>query len=68
MEEAKANVGGDKHEDGFRRIAWAFLKVHYSAIIVQKHIMITFNLLFFSLFFYFSFLAYWYKWRTEHRQ
>lgn len=67
MEEAKANVGGDKHEDGFRRIAWAFLKVHYSAIIVQKHI-ITFNLLFFSLFFYFSFLAYWYKWRTERQQ
>ncbi|XP_024912762.1 jouberin isoform X2 [Cynoglossus semilaevis] len=27
MEEAKANVGGDKHEDGFRRIAWAFLKL-----------------------------------------
>lgn len=50
MEEAKANVGGDKHEDGFRRIAWAFLKVHYSAIIVQKHI-ITFNLLFFHSFF-----------------
>lgn len=56
MEEAKANVGGDKHEDGFRRIAWAFLKVHYSAIIVQKHI-ITFNLLFFSLFFLFLLLS-----------
>lgn len=27
MEEARANVDVDKHERGFRKIAWAFLKV-----------------------------------------
>uniref|UniRef100_UPI0037E83903 jouberin isoform X2 n=1 Tax=Semicossyphus pulcher TaxID=241346 RepID=UPI0037E83903 len=27
MEEARANVDGDKHERGFRKIAWAFLKI-----------------------------------------
>lgn len=27
MEEAKANVDVDEHERGFRKIAWAFLKV-----------------------------------------
>ncbi|KAK2826549.1 hypothetical protein Q5P01_020763 [Channa striata] len=27
MEEARANVGADKHERGFRKIAWAFLKL-----------------------------------------
>ena len=27
MEEARANVDVDKHEQGFRKIAWAFLKV-----------------------------------------
>ncbi|KAG7511232.1 hypothetical protein JOB18_044567 [Solea senegalensis] len=27
MEEAKANVGVDEHEQGFRKIAWAFLKL-----------------------------------------
>lgn len=29
MEEARANVDVDKHERGFRKIAWAFLKVLY---------------------------------------
>lgn len=27
MEEARANVDVDKHERGFTKIAWAFLKV-----------------------------------------
>lgn len=31
MEEARANVDVDKHERGFRKIAWAFLKVLYLA-------------------------------------
>lgn len=30
MEEARANVEVDKHERGFRKIAWAFLKVIHS--------------------------------------
>lgn len=29
MEEARANVDVDKHERGFRKIAWGFLKVMY---------------------------------------
>lgn len=29
MEEARTNVDVDKHERGFRKIAWAFLKVLY---------------------------------------
>lgn len=27
MEEARAKIDADKHERGFRTIAWAFLKV-----------------------------------------
>lgn len=27
MEEARANVDADEHDRGFRKIAWAFLKV-----------------------------------------
>lgn len=29
MDEARANVEVDHHERGFRKIAWAFLKVLY---------------------------------------
>lgn len=29
MEEARANVDVDEHERGFRKIAWAFLKVMF---------------------------------------
>lgn len=31
MEEARVNVDVDEHERGFRKIAWAFLKVMYVA-------------------------------------
>lgn len=32
VEEAKANFDADRHERGFRKIAWAFLKVKCSAL------------------------------------
>lgn len=32
MEEARANIDVDKHERGFRKIAWAFLKVAYVSL------------------------------------
>lgn len=37
MEEAKANTDVDKHERGFRKIAWAFLKVMYEFLLFRTH-------------------------------
>lgn len=49
MEEAKAKVDVDKHERGFRKIAWAFLKVLYLVWPIRKESLNLFKLLFLIL-------------------
>lgn len=56
MEEAKANNDADKHERGFRKIAWAFLKVKcfFIKINLKKHKKVITIFRTTSTFFFFS--------------
>lgn len=70
MEEARANVDVDKHERGFRKIAWAFLKVLYLAWLFGKTSL---NLILIPLFkTYFTFFLYplacRHEWCSEYRK
>lgn len=51
MEEARANLDVDKHERGFRKIAWAFLKVRRSSLTLTKRDQSVFNCSFSNSFF-----------------